>query len=100
MIDGTYEFEIDTPMGRQSGRIGLRAEGDRAIADLDAPIIGKQHVEGQLEGDNGFSAQGSFSVFLMGTIDYTLSGSVDGDVLHASIKSSKADFDIDGHRVG
>ena len=98
MIDGTYDFEIDTPMGRQSGRIVLRSEGERAIADIDAPIIGNQHVEGQLEGTDGFSAHGSFSVFLMGTITYTLTGNVDGDSLHASIVSSKADFNIEGQR--
>ena len=99
MIDGTYEIQIDSPMGRKPGSIALRTDGDTAIGEIDAPVIGKQRVEGQLEGENGFRAQGTFKLLFVGKIEYTLHGEVDGDVLNIAIKSSKGDFDIAGNRV-
>ncbi len=99
MIDGTYRIEIDSPVGRKPGTVVLRADGDKAIGRIDAPVIGKQCVEGQLEGENAFTASGKFKLFLVGAIDYSLRGEVDGDVVRISIKSSKGDFEIAGNRV-
>ena len=64
MIDGTYSFEVEVPFGRKTGSVTLRTEGDVAYADIDAPIIGKQHMEGQVEGDT-FTAQGSKKIKLV-----------------------------------
>ena len=57
MIDGTYKFEVDVPFGRKSGTLTLRTEGEAAFADIDAPMIGKKHMEGRAQGDT-FTAQG------------------------------------------
>ena len=98
MIDGTYKIKVDVPFGRKEGTIVLRTEGDVAYADIDAPIIGKQQVEGRAEG-NTFSAQGSMKVKLMGKVDYTLTGEVSGDDLRIDIKSSKGEATLWGARV-
>ena len=98
MIDGKYSFEVDVPFGRKEGTIVLRTEGDTAIADIDAPVLGEKHVEGQVDGDT-FTAQGSGKVKLMGNIEFTAVGTVSGDNLHVDIKSNKGDFIIDGVRV-
>ena len=51
MIDGTYKIGVDVLFGHKEGTVTLRSEGDKAIADLDAPIIGKRHAEGKLRPD-------------------------------------------------
>ena len=98
MIDGKYSFEVDVPFGRKAGTIALRTEGDTAIADIDAPVLGEKHVEGQVDGDT-FTAQGSGKVKFMGNVEFTVVGTVSGDNLHVDIKSTKGDFALEGVRV-
>ena len=98
MIDGTYKIKIDVLFGRQEGWVVLRTEGDTMFADIDAPVVGKQHVKGKAEGDT-FTAKGSGGVFLLGKIDFDISGEVSGDDLHLDIHSSKGDIKLDGTRV-
>ncbi|MBP3866355.1 MAG: hypothetical protein J6D25_00900 [Eggerthellaceae bacterium] len=98
MIDGTYKFEVDVPFGRKSGTLTLRTEGEAAFADIDAPMIGKKHMEGRAQGDT-FTAQGSGKVKLVGTVEFTATGSVSGDKVHIDIRSNKGNFVIEGVRV-
>ena len=98
MIDGKYRFEVDVPFGRKEGTIVLRTEGDAAFADIDAPVIGKNHMEGQVDGDT-FTAQGSGKIKFKGNVEFTAVGTVSGDNLHVDIKSTKGDFVIEGVRV-
>ena len=98
MIDGTYKIEVDVPFGRKSGTVILRTQGDVAVADSDAPIVVKQHVEGRAEGDT-FAAQGSGKIPLVGKIDYTLDGEVSGDNLIINIQSNKGEFQLRGIRA-
>ena len=98
MIDGTYKIKVDVPFGRKDGTIVLRTEGDVVSADIDAPIVGKQHVEGHAEGDT-FTAQGSGKIKIMGKIDYTLRGEVVGDKLHIIIESNQGQFSLEGVRA-
>ena len=98
MIDGKYKFEVGVPFGRKEGTIVLRTEGDAAFADIDAPVIGKNHMEGQVDGDT-FTAQGSGKIKFMGNVEFTAVGTVSGDNLHVDIKSTKGDFALDGVRV-
>lgn len=98
MIDGTYKIEFDTPFGRKNGTVVLRTEDDVVFADIDAPLIGKQHGRGCVEGDM-FAAEGSGKIKLVGKVDYTLKGEVSGDNLHVSILSNKGEFKLQGMRV-
>ena len=98
MIDGTYSIEVDSTLGRKRGTVSIHTEGDRAIADIDAPVIGKRRVEGRAEGD-AFAASGTLKLKLMGEIAYTLQGRVVGDDLHITIDSDKGRFDLSGTRV-
>ena len=98
MIDGTYKIQVDVPFGRKEGTVVLRTEGDAVFADIDAPIVGKRHVEGKAAGD-AFTAEGSGKVKLVGKIDYTLEGEVAGDDLRIDIHSSKGEFKLAGVRV-
>ena len=98
MIDGTYKVHIDVPFGRKEGTVVLRTEGDAVLADIDAPVVGKQHVEGKADGD-AFTAEGSGKIKLVGKIDYALKGEVSGDDLHIDIRSNKGEFQLEGVRV-
>lgn len=98
MIDGTYKIKIDVPFGRKDGTVALRTEGNAVFADIDAPIVGEAHVEGTADGD-AFTAEGSGKIKIVGKINYTIKGTVDGDKLHLDIHSTKGDFKIEGTRV-
>ena len=98
MIDGTYKVEIDTPLGHKSGNVVLSTDGDEVLANIDAPIIGKRVAMGHADGDS-FSGEGSFKVPLMGTIEYSLKGRVDGDNLSATISTNQGDYELSGVRV-
>ena len=98
MIDGTYKIEFDVPFGRKDGTLVLRTEGDTVYADIDAPIVGKNSLEGKVEGDT-FTAEGSGKIKLVGKINYTLQGEVVEDSLHVSIQSNKGNFELDGVRA-
>lgn len=98
MIDGTYQVEIDAPLGRKTGLVVIRTDGSAAIADIDAPFIGKQRIEGRADGDS-FTAEGTFKLKLVGKVSYALDGQVIGDELHISIDSSKGSFELTGARI-
>ena len=98
MIDGTYIIEMDTPLGHKSGKVDLRTEESAVFVSFQAPIIGKQRVEGRLAGDS-FTIEGSFKSLLTGKVPYTLRGTVTGDDLRIHIDSSKGSFDVTGKRA-
>ena len=98
MIDGTYSVEVESPLGRKQGTVAIRTEGEVAHAEIDAPLVGKQKIDGRAEG-NRFSAKGEFKIMLVGKVSYSLEGEVKGDELHVSIDSSKGAFKLVGTRV-
>ena len=100
MIDGTYEATIDTILGSQTGAVSLRSEGAKMLADLDAPVIGRQLIRGQLESENVFNAEGVFGLGFFGMLSYALRGEVEGDRLRIVLASGRGEYVIDGNRVG
>lgn len=98
MIDGIYKIEVSTPLGTKPGTVSICTSGDVAEADIDAPIVGKQHVQGQVSGDS-FKAQGVFKLGLLGKVSYSLQGVVDGDKISIAIDSSKGTFNLSGVRA-
>ena len=98
MIDGSYRTEIETPMGRKQITVVLRTRGDEVFADVDAPIIGKQHISGSVEGDS-FTLAGKVKALLIGKVSYTAEGRVQGDDLRVVVHTSKGDLDLVGTRM-
>jgi hypothetical protein len=45
-VDGTYEVEIDTPMGKQKGELILKTDGDALSGTLENPMMGTQEFSG------------------------------------------------------
>ena len=98
MLDGTYKIEVDVLFGRKDGSVSLKTDGDIVYIDIDAPVIGRQKIQGKVQGES-FTAEGSKMVFLVGRIDYEIKGTVSGDNLHVEIKSNRADLELDGVRI-
>ena len=98
MLDGKYAVEINTPFGRKSCTVDVNTQGEKVIADIDVPMLGRQKIEAHGEGDT-FSAQGALKLMFIGEIDYSLSGEVVGDDLKVDIKSSRGEFNVKGVRV-
>ena len=98
MIDGTYKTKIDLPIGHADFTVALRTEGDTVFVEADAPIVGAISTEGALK-DEGFVLEGSLKLKLLGTIDYTVDGKVEGDDLHMVAQTSKGEYILEGVRV-
>ncbi len=98
MIDGTYAIKVDVPLGRKDGTVVLRTDGSVMTAQIDAPVVGKQQMQGRVDG-NTFTAEGSTRVKLMGKIQYTLTGEVTGNDLRIDIQTNKGEVTLKGVRV-
>ena len=98
MIDGTYAFEANTPLGNKKGTLEVHVEGERVIGILNAPIVGKKRFEGRADGDT-FTAEGTIKLMLLGKIDYSVRGQGEGDKLRIAIESSKGNFNLTGTRI-
>ena len=99
MLDGMYDLNVDMPLGKKKGKVSITTQGDDVVLDLEAPLIGKQSITGKLQPPNGFTAGGSMRVKLVGKVDYTAEGKVEGDQLTGVIHSSKGDLTITGTRL-
>lgn len=98
MIDGTYKIKVDVLFASKEGMVDVRSEGDVAIVDVDVPIIGKDSAKGTIDGDS-FTIKGSKMIFLVGKVNYSLTGRVSGDDLYVDIKSNKGSLKLKGVRV-
>lgn len=98
MIDGTYNVKAKTPLGSREGTIVLVTDGSTCVADLT--IAGKTaHLTGVLEGET-VTFDGTVKMpFPIGKVDYTLSGTVEGDELKGVCRTKKFSFDVLGSRV-
>lgn len=98
MIDGTYAVEAKTPLGVQQGTLVLSTDQDVCNAELN--LAGKTaHAQGDVQGD-AVTFTGSIKLpFPIGSVDYVLSGTVEGDALQATFSAKKFTFDVTGTRV-
>lgn len=98
MLDGTYEIVAKTPMGDKSGTLTLQSSGEALSAHISVPGLGKYDADGTAN-DDRFAFSGQMKIFLMGKVSYDITGSVDGDALKATCKTSKGSLNITGTRV-
>ena len=99
MIDGTYKVKLETPLGVKPAAITIRTQGNRVLGEIDAPIVGKQRVEGTLGPSDTFTARGTIRLMFAGKVDYALYGKVVGDHLSVSIESNKGNVELVGTRI-
>ncbi len=51
-IDGTYNVEIETPMGKQEAQLTLKADGDALSGSMGSPMGTLEFSGGKVSGDN------------------------------------------------
>lgn len=98
MLDGTYVVEVNTPLGRKTGKITLTTQDERVFVDVDAPVLGKKRLEGHAQGDS-FIVEGTWKLLVFGKIEYTVEGKLYGDDLALSVKTSKGSTEAVGIRI-
>jgi hypothetical protein len=51
-IDGIYQVEIDTPMGKQASKLTLKTDGDKLSGTMESPMGTMEFSGGKISGDN------------------------------------------------
>ena len=97
-IDGTYNIEVETKLGTQTGTAKVTTQGDKVEAELDAPIVGKVNASGTCTEDGSFKVAGTARL-LLARIDYTVEGSIKGDKLTATVKAADGQLSVKGTRA-
>ena len=100
MLDGIYEVTAKTPIGTKRGVLTLAGTAGAApTADLAARgltvCIDQVHVT---EAGDVFELTGTIK-HLLGRIAFTCTGSVEGDLLHATALTEAGSLIIDGTRL-
>ena len=98
MLDGTYAFEVNTPLGSKTGKISLAQQGDRVKVAIDAPVLGKKTLEGTADGDS-FAVEGVWKLLMFGKVEYSVKGTLYGDDLALDVHTSKGSTKAVGVRI-
>ncbi len=51
-IDGTYNIEIETPMGKQEAQLTLKTDGDSLSGSMGSPMGTQEFSGGKVSGDD------------------------------------------------
>ena len=84
-IDGTYEAQADTPMGVQSIKITLKADGDALSGSVENQMGASEFSGGTVNGDEVTWQMKINSP--MGEIDLEYKGTVTGDDIAGEVKA-------------
>ena len=85
-VDGTYNIEIDTPMGKQTAKLTLKADGGALSGSVDSSMGGLQEFSGgTVDGDKvAWSMEISGP---MGKMNLEYQGTVTGDEISGEVKA-------------
>ena len=85
-VDGTYNVEVNTPMGTQSMKLTLKADGDALSGSVDSAMGGlREFSGGTVNGDEvawGMEISGP-----MGNMKLEYKGKVTGDEIAGEVKA-------------
>jgi hypothetical protein len=84
-VDGTYNVEIDTPMGKQESKLILKTEGDTVGGSMDSPMGTMEFSGGRVSGDE-ISWEMEISS-PMGKINLEYNLKVSGDDISGQVKA-------------
>ena len=84
-VDGTYNIELETPMGNRPGTLTLKADGDSLSGSFDGGMGGAQSFSGgTVSGDDvawKISVSGQ-----MGQMELAFKGKVTGDEISGQVQ--------------
>ena len=85
-VDGSYNVEIDTPMGKQTGKLILKTDGNTLSGSVEAEMGGlNEFSNGTVNGDEVAWAMELNSP--MGKINLEYKGKVTGDDISGEVKA-------------
>ena len=83
-IDGTYNIQIDTPMGAQEATLILKTDGDALSGSMASGMVGiSEFSGGTVNGDN--VAWRMTINTPMGEMDLEYKGKISGDVISGEV---------------
>ncbi len=97
-IAGTYEIEVDSPVGPEKGTVCAEPDGKGGFAG-SITLFGNTNsfADGVFDGKT-FAFSGKMK-FLFFRIPYTVTGTFDGSVIEAVAATSAGDMKITGRKV-
>ena len=85
-VDGTYNVEVDTPLGKQTAKLVLKSEGNALSGSVEAEMGGMNEFSGgTVNGDELTWAMELNSP--MGKINLEYKGKVSGDEISGEVKA-------------
>jgi hypothetical protein len=84
-VDGTYDIAIDTPMGKQSAKLTLKAEGSALSGKMESPFGTQEFSGGTVSGDEVTWAMEISGP--MGSIKLEYKGKVTGNDISGEVKA-------------
>jgi len=89
-VDGTYNIEVQTPMGVQPGKITLKSEG-KSLSGKFSSEMGEQDIKnGSVTGDT-FTFPASVTT-PMGDMALEFTGTVSGNTVSGQVKTGSFGF--------
>jgi hypothetical protein len=83
-VDGTYSIEINTPIGKQEGKLTLKEDGGKLSGRVEASL-GQKDFTGTVAGNNvAWSMEFSSPI---GKMKLDFKGSVSGSVISGEVKT-------------
>lgn len=84
-VDGTYNIEVDSPMGKRSGKLILKVDGGSVSGSYTTEMGEQSFQDGTVSGDDfAFSATMSSP---MGEIKLDFKGTVSGDDISGEVQA-------------
>jgi hypothetical protein len=84
-IDGTYDVQVDTPMGAQPAKLTLKTEGDSLSGSVESQIGSSEFSGGTVNGDEVTWQMKVNSP--MGELDLEYMARITGDDISGEIKA-------------
>lgn len=97
MIDGTYNVQVDTPLGPKSGTLTMHTDGGTLTGSLALGGQSGEFSDGTVDGTE-FRISGKQRVLMM-PLDYQITGRVDGDTVSATAATNMGDMKLTGTRA-
>jgi aerobic carbon-monoxide dehydrogenase large subunit len=83
-VDGTYSIEINTPMGKQQGKLILKEDGHKLTGRVEASL-GEKDFTGTVNGNN-IAWNMEFSS-PMGKMKLDFTGTISGKAISGEVKA-------------
>lgn len=98
MIDGTYQAQVETPIGAKQGTLTLQQQSAALTGVLH--VLGSDTAieNGVLEGD-ALSFSGTLSVPFIGALPFTFEGTFQNDEIHGTARTKMGEIAIAGKRA-